>query len=449
MIVENTTQLEDDAHKAHYMTDLARVTPNGAPAWLKQLRSGALARFRAAAYPHSNMEEWRQTNIRSIIETPFHSATEPGPHGLDNSAVAPFLYHQSGWTELVFVDGHFDKTLSDLGALPKDVCATGLREALHGPEADIIRPHLGKLLQDRSAFTTLNSAFLTDGAYLHVPKDTVLDHPVHLLFLTSAQEVQRAAHPRTLLLLDQGSRASVVVTFASLEDGTAYLNNAVEEIVLGEDAHLAYVRVVMEQAPGHLLATTELRQARGSQASLFAATLSGHIVRNQICVELAGEGAESTIDGLYLNDGKRLVDHMLSIQHTQPRGVSRIACKGILDGESKSVFLGKVHVHPEAQKTDSRQINRNLLLSDHASVETKPQLEIYADDVKCTHGATVGAPPQEVLFYFRSRGISEATARGMLTCGFAGEVLQEVPIEAVRDRLNQYVFEKYAPAKVR
>ncbi len=449
MSAESTTTLQDDQHKARYLADLARVAPNSAPAWLRQMRAEALTQFRGAALPHTRIEEWRQTNIAPIIETPYESVLEPAPHGLRRADIAPLLYNEEGWTELVFVDGHFDEALSSRGPLPEGAHAGGLREAWHGAEAKIIRPHLGKYLQERNAYTALNSAFLLDGAFVHLPKNAAPGKPVHLLFLMSRHDHPAAAHPRSLIVLEPGSEAQVLVTFAAMDGGADYLNNAVEEIVLGNNARLTYVRVVEEQVQGHLLATTEVHQGRDSRMYSFAATLSGQIVRNQICVELAEENGESVVDGLYLNDGKRLVDNMLSVHHSQPQGTSRISCRGILDGESKSVFLGKVCVHPNAQKTDSRQLNKNLLLSDHASVETKPQLEIYADDVKCTHGATVGAPPQEVLFYFRSRGISEEAARGMLTCGFAGEVIEEIPIEAVRARLHRYVFEKYAPAKVR
>lgn len=448
MKAEHSIQLEDP-RKAHYVAELERISPNGDPRWLNQLRRDGLALFRETDYPHTRMEEWRQTNITPILDTEYRSVLEAPKHGLTRDHAAPFFYGSGQWTELVFVDGHFDESLSVRAALPEGVWAGGLREALHGPESASVEAHLGKYLKKRNAFTALNTAFLVDGAFVHVPKNVVVEQPIHLVFITSRHEAPTVAHPRTLMVLDPGSEARVVTSFVGLDGGANYLNNVVEEIVLGENSSLCLCKNVQESAEGRHLATTEIHHARDSRQKTFVATLSGDIVRNQVCTELNGEGAECKLGVLYLNGGKRLADHMLSIVHAKPHCISRITCKGILDDESRAVFLGRVYVHPEAQQTDSKQLNKNLLLSDRASVETKPQLEIYADDVKCTHGATVGAPPPEVLFYFRSRGIPEAAARGMLTCGFANEVLEEAPVEAVRERLNRYVFEKYAPAKIR
>lgn len=438
-----------DPKKAHYAAEWARIAPNGDPLWLKQLRIHGVHLFKDTEFPATRMEEWRKTNISGIINTPYRSSLAPGADSLNREAVAPFLFTNAEAVELVFVNGHYCEELSRCESLPEGVVAGSLRQAAQGPLDRVVEKHLGHYLKARNAYTALNTAFLLDGAFVYIPENTLVEVPIHIVFLTTAGQEPPVAYPRLLLVMEQGSQASVAVSFDSPTGDQNYLNNVVEEIVLGPEAHLNFCRVVEEQAQGNHLATTEVRLERGSRLNAFVAALNGNIVRNQLCAELAGEGAECLLNGLYLNDGRRLTDTFFSVIHTQPRGLSRINAKGILDGDSKAVFLGKVHVHPEAQKTDSKQLNNNLLLSEHATVETKPQFEIFADDVKCTHGATVGAPPQEVLFYFRSRGISEAAARGMLTCGFAQEMIKEAPVQAVRERLSACVIEKYAPPELR
>lgn len=268
--------------------------------------------------------------------------------------------------------------------------------------------------------------------------------PIHFVFVSTGSTENAAAHLRNLFVLEASSEAKVVVSHVGL-GGARYLSNVVEEIVLGDNAQLGYHKLVEEGARGAHLATTEVHHGRDSRFQSFTFSLTGAVVRNQLCTELAGDNAECALHGLYLNDNKRLVDNCLLITHSQPNCRSRIAYKGVLDGQSSTVFTGKVYVHPVAQKTDSDQLSQNLLLSDTATVDTKPQLEIFADDVKCTHGATVGSPPEEVIFYFRSRGIDEATARGMLTYGFADAIVSEVGLEPLRERLDRYVYEKYSP----
>ncbi len=438
-----------DPKKAHYSADWARIAPNGDPLWLKQLRIQGVHLFRDTELPTTRMEEWRKTNISAIINTPYRNPPVLDTRKPDRETVAPFLFAGTEAIELVFVNGHYCEDMSRLQRIPEGVAAGSLRQAAQGPLDRVVEKHLGNYLKARNAYTALNTAFLLDGAFVYIPKNTRVEKPIHIVFLSTAGQEPSVAHPRLLVVLEQGSQASVAVSYTSPAGEHNYLNNVVEEIALGPEARLDFCRVVEEQAQGSHLATTEVRLERGGRFNAFVAALNGNIVRNQLCAELAGEGAECLLNGLYLNDGRRLTDTFFSVVHARPHGLSRINGKGILDGDSKAVFLGKVHVHPDAQKTDSRQLNNNLLLSEHATVETKPQLEIFADDVKCTHGATVGAPPQEVLFYFRSRGISEAAARGMLTCGFAQEIIKEAPVLAVREHLSAYVNAKYAPPEAR
>ncbi|MBP8131224.1 MAG: Fe-S cluster assembly protein SufD [Candidatus Hydrogenedentes bacterium] len=431
--------------KSHYITDIARLGAASAPEHVRSIRAAGAAAFQTTEFPHMRMEEWRHTNIGPIVNTPYKSLVAPAEHGLCRADVAPFLLGSRGWTELVFVNGYFAEDLSVRAALPEGAVAGSLWDALlhDSPVADA---HLNRYLGPRSIFTHLNCAMLQDGAFVYVPKDTAIATPVHLVFVSTAQRgPQTAAHPRGLFVADTGAQVTLVESHVSLAGDMPYLDNLVVEVAIEPNASVDHYKLVRAGAQGSLLGTTEVHQARDSRfrSSVFA--LEGAVVRNQLCVALDGDGAECELHGLMLNDRDRLVDNAVSITHAQPHCRSRIAYKGILEDRSRGVFLGKVHVLPEAQQTDSNQLSKYLLLSDNAVIDTKPQLEIYADDVKCTHGATVGAPPEQVIFYFRARGVDEATARGMLTYGFADEVVSEIALESLRQRLEQYVFLKYSP----
>lgn len=428
--------------KDAYLKDLDAL---GADGRFAALRAAARARFVDATLPHTREEEWRQTNIAPINGTAYKSLVAPGEHGLTPEAFASASYAAEGWTELVFVDGFHAPALSTAPGLPAGVFVGSLAQVPAGPAADAVQQHLNGVLQARNAYTALNSAFLQDGAVVYVPRNTAVETPIHLLFVSSDRDAETAAHPRTLIVLEEGAQAAVIVQYVSLAQGKNHLNNAVDEIVVGKNAHLNYYKLVAEDAAGNHLATTDVRLNRDSHFASHVFTLSGAIVRNQVCTDLAGEGGSVSLTGLYLNDADRLIDNALKITHTVPNCNSRILYKGILDGKSSAVFSGHVHVLPDAQKTDSNQLSNNLLLSDGASIDTKPQLEIFADDVKCTHGATVGSPPEEIIFYFRSRGIDEATARGMLTFGFADEIVEEIDIAPIRARLRDFIFRKYSP----
>lgn len=422
-----------------YLADLAREIPNGHPEWFGVIRKTGRAAFEASAFPTTRQEEWRHTNIAAVSSVHYPTDAEPGQVGAAQRDGHSFA--KDGFFEAVFVDGCFSAELSSLDGLPQGAFVGNLHDHL---THEAVHAHLNRHARNRSAYTALNTASLKDGALIHVARNIVVPAPIHLLFLSTGS-ARRAAHVRNLIALETGAEATVVSTWAGLGGNADYLNNIVEEVVLGPNAGLRYYKAVKEGALGNHLATTEFHQERDSR--LFALTVSqeGKITRNQQCIALAGEGAECALHGLYMNDGERLIDNALHIHHQVPHCNSRIAFKGILDGDSKSVFTGKVNVDQVAQRTDSDQLSNNLLLSDSATIDTKPQLEIYADDVKCTHGATVGAHPDPIIFYFRSRGIDEATARGMLTYGFADEIVAEIEPDPLRDRLQDYIFQKYSP----
>ena len=435
----------EELPKSHYLDDLKRLAPSGAPRFLATVRSAGEEAFRTTPYPNTRMEEWRQTNITPIVKTPYRSSVGAPVHTVAAAQIQPFLYGDGTWTELVFVDGFFSEALSVQPSLPSGVVARSLDAAVASNASPQIEQHLGKYLANRNTFTALNSAFLQDGAFVHVPKDIELEYPIHIVSVTSARQADTAAYLRHLIALEESARASVVTSYVSLAGNTRYLNNVVEEVALGQNAQLDRYKITEEGASGNHLATAEIHNERDSRLNSYSMTLAGNIVRNQLCINLDGEGASCQLAGVYLNDEERLIDNSINITHAKPHCSSRIAYKGILGDKSKAVFLGKVDVVRDAQQTDSDQLSNNLLLSDTATIDSKPQLEIYADDVKCTHGTTIGPPHEDVVFYFRSRGIDEATARGMLTYGFADEIVAGIKVKPLAERLRKFIFDKYSP----
>ena len=414
---------------------------SGVPGVVTQLRAAGVTQLDGMTAPHKGQEEFRHTNLTALAEPLFRTLARPAT--LAHESIASWLYPDAAWAQIVFVNGVYCPALSTRRSLPETVYAGGLAEGWTGSHAATLEAHLGSCLGARSTFTALNSALLQDGAFVHVPRNTVLSAPIHCLFISLPQETPVSVHPRNLFVVDEGSEVSILCTYAGLAGKNPVLTNLVEETVLGANTRLDYCKVVQENAIGCHLSTHEVRQERDSRQNAFFASLSGGLVRNQAYTRLAGEGTQCHVSGLYLCDGQRTVDNYLHIAHEQPHGERRIFFKGILEDDSRAVFLGKVHVFPGAQQTDSEQLNNNLLLSERARVNTKPQLEIYADDVKCTHGATVGPPAEESVFYLRSRGISESTARGMLTRGFAEETLEAIRCDEARGRLAGHILDKY------
>ncbi|MBM3289958.1 MAG: Fe-S cluster assembly protein SufD, partial [Candidatus Hydrogenedentes bacterium] len=424
--------------KAPFLAGTESVRDTG-PAWAREVRAKGAARFAELEFPHRKMEDWRFTNIAPIARTPFRVVS--GPAAADADALAPFRY-DGEWSELVFIDGHFSKDHSRVRA---GVTACGFSDAMTAHGA-LIEKHVGRYLNGTSnAFSALNAAFLSDGAFVHVAKDTAPDAPIHLMFVNTARAANTATHPRNLIVIGPGAAAEIVETHVAIEGAPQYLTNAVTEIAIEENARLHLYKLINDAGDSYHLATTKVRVNRGGDFRSHAICQSGKIIRNEIGVLLDGEGAHCSLHGLYMTCGDQLVDNPTSIEHAKPQCTSWIGYKGVLDDKSHAVFSGKVYVHRVAQKTDSNQLNQNMVLSDKATIDTKPLLEIFADDVKCTHGATVGRPPEELVFYFRTRGMSEAMALGMLTYGFADEVVNQIGIPPVRKRLEQFVFNTYSP----
>ncbi|MCH7958682.1 MAG: Fe-S cluster assembly protein SufD [Candidatus Hydrogenedentes bacterium] len=432
----------EQTDRVQYREDLERVLALDAPAWLRELRTDAAARFDALAFPHYKEEAWRSTNIAPILSTPFRAAAKPLPGVVTESQVDPYLYDEDAWTQLVFVNGFYVEELSRRGASQKGVQVGSLAEAIREGNPRV-EERLDHLAEQTSAFIALNSASFRDGAFIEIAKNTVLDAPIHLLYLSTSEHAS-VAYPRNLVIVGQSAQATLVETFAGLSGTERYLNNVVSEIVLEDNARLERYKMVGEADTGYHLATDQIVLGRDAYLNHFVITIAGDIVRNELRVLLNGEGAECSLNGLYLNDGDRTIDNALNVEHAKSRCRSRMAYKGVLDDTSAAVFTGKVFVEPNAQQTDSDQLNNNLLLSDKATLDTRPQLEIFADDVKCTHGATIGSFPSELIFYFQSRGIDAKQAHGILTYGFAEQIVDMIKVEALRKQLARHVFNKYS-----
>lgn len=404
--------------------------------WLKKLRADAFARFCEVGFPTTHDEDWRFTNLSALLRTPFQLSSNNTAHpALDLKD----LTMPGAAAELVFINGQLISSLSKLNGLPRGVHVSGLKAELEkNPKA--IEAHLGRYLDiQRDPFNALNTAFIEDGAYLHIDRGTALEGPVHLLFLSVPEDLPTMTHPRNLIVVENEAQVTLLEDYASIGKATQIFSNAVTELVVGENAAVSHTLVEREHTQAINVSTLRIQLGRSSNVASHSLLLGGGLVRNNVHPVLAGEGAECLINGLFVGSGHQHLDNYMHVEHASPHCSSRQFYNGILDQEAHGVFHGRIVVHKDAQKTDAKQTNRNLLLSDDAQIDTKPQLEIYADDVKCTHGATIGQIEENALFYLRSRGIDEVSARKLLLMAFAGECLERMQSGAAREYLEHLV----------
>lgn len=408
-----------------------------APAWLKKLREDAFGRFCDKGFPTTRDEDWRFTNVAPVARTAFCPAAPAKIAKKDLAQFAP----DGAKIQLVFVNGRYASDLSSTGNLPKGVTVSSLRDQI-AQHPETIEKHLGRYAdQDRDAFVALNTAFITDGAYVHVARGVVLDQPIFLLYLSTQEKGATMTHPRNLIIAEDQSQVSIVEDYVSVGGESAVLSNAVTELIAGESTTAHHYLIEREHLQAFNFSTLRIQQGRSANVASHSLLLGGGLVRNNVHPVLAGEGGECLINGLFLGTGRQHLDNYMHVEHASPHCGSRQFYNGILDGQSHGVFHGRIVVHKVAQKTDAKQTNRNLLLSDDAQIDTKPQLEIYADDVKCTHGATIGQIEENALFYLRSRGLSEAEARKLLLMAFAEECVERMHEGAARDHVEKLVRE--------
>jgi len=406
--------------------------------WLRKLREDAFARFCETGFPTTHDEDWRFTSVAAIARASF-SLPDQGATHLSESDLKPWRVEAAA-VQLVFVDGKFVRGLSAFGTLPANVTISGLKEETE-KRSPALEAHLGRHLNvQRDAFCALNTAFAEDGAFVHIGRGITLDAPIHLLFVSTAADAPRMIHPRNLLIFEQESQVTVVEDYVSLGGGTVLCNTATE-LIAGENSTIAHYMIERESLDAFNVSTLRIQQDRSANVASHSLLLGGGLVRNNVHPVLAGEGGECLINGLFVGDGHQHLDNYMHVEHASPHCSSRQFYNGILDGHSHGVFHGRIVVHKDAQKTDAKQTNRNLLLSDDAQIDTKPQLEIYADDVKCTHGATIGQIEENALFYLQSRGIDEVSARKLLLQAFASECLERMKPGVARTHAERLIHE--------
>jgi Fe-S cluster assembly protein SufD len=408
---------------------LFSAAPKSKQAWVQELRDRAFAKFGELGFPTTHDEEWRFTNVAPIARTAFRPAAD---------VRVAYIPDYAEGVRVVFLNGRYSAELSSQGeGLPKGVKAGRLAE-----DPEFARQYIGKYAGfDQQAFVALNTAFLEDAAVVRIPRGAVVEQPIHLVFLTFPGAEPQAAHPRTLIVSGADSQSTIVESYIGLGE-EPYLNNAVTEVVAGEASVIDHYKVQLEGAAAYHVAAMHAQVGRSANFSSHSISLGGALVRNDPWASLS-EGSHATLNGLYIATGTQHVDNHTAIDHAKPHATSHEIYKGILDGKATAVFNGKIFVRVDAQKTDSKQTNKNLVLSDEAIINTKPELQILADDVRCTHGATIGQLDAESMFYLRSRGIGESEARNLLIYAFAQDINDRIKVEPLRNRLEKVLFDKF------
>ena len=434
------TELQKDNSYLQAIRSAHRDQRVSGVSWLDRLRSSAMERFIELGFPSVKDEEWKYTNVAPLTGIDFNfAAPAAAPFTLAETEIAGVP--ETRESQLVFVNGQFRKDLSSVAALPDGVIAIDLAEAVADERhSETVHQHLGRSADYvGSGFIALNTAFISQGAFIQIPRNITVEPPIHLLFISDG--ARTASFPRVLIVADENSSATVIENFVSTQE-TQYLTNAVVEVVLKDAARIEHYKVQRESVEAFHIATTVADLGRGASYDATAITFGAQLSRHDIAVTMDNEGAECWVDGLYLVTTGQHADTHSMIDHRKPNCSSHQLYKGILDGKSRAVFNGKIFVRHDAQKTDAMQTNKNLLLSNEARVDTKPQLEILADDVKCAHGAAVGQIDEDELFYLETRGIHRDLARNLLTYGFAEEVIGKIKIDSIRAQLDKAVLNR-------
>jgi len=412
--------------------------PGAGVPWIKRLRNQAMAEFQQHAWPDTRVEDWKYTDLRRLKRNTFSPAA--GAENISESALQPWLFDHEPMHRLVFVDGHYAPELCPFQNWLEGVTLTSLTTVMeHSPhELESVLGHT--LAPGRPGFDAMNTAFLQDGAWIKLQQDAVLEQPIHLLFISTGQ-ADAMTTVRNVIQAGPGSAATVIESWVALHDA-ASLTNTITEISLQDSAALAHYKLVQSGNTTTHIGGLYIQQQHDSQLDAHSVVLGGRLVRNELQVDLNGRGAACNLNGLTLTHGQQHVDNNTRIEHHAPQANSNEWYRGILDDRSRTVFSGRIVVHPDAQQTQAQQSNHNLLLSRDAEADARPQFEIYADDVQCTHGCTVGELDVDALFYLRSRGLDEDSARSLLVYAFAADVLERMRLDPVRNYLQQQLAER-------
>lgn len=421
-------------------TDFENNLNGGKSKSVHELRKSAIANFSELQFPTTRDEEWKYTNISPLLKHTFTPAQKTATDS--NVNVNQFLFDKMEHSLLVFVNGMFSKTLSKIKDLPKGVMVNSLAEAIK-EENPIVKQHLGKYADCKGhIFTSLSTAFVNDGAFVYVPEGKIVDEPIHILFLSVTNENKILVQPRNLFVAAKNSQSTIIEHYASMNEDT-YFTNSVTEIIAEENAFIDHVKLQEESLKAFHIGRMDIHQERNSNFVSHLISFGAELSRNDFTSRFNDEGGECMLNGLYLIEGNQLFDAHTLIDHAKPHCNSHEHYKGILMDSSRGVFNGKVIVRKDAQKTNAFQENNNIILSNDALVNTKPQLEIFADDVKCSHGATIGQLDNEAMFYLKSRGIGVDAARAILIHAFASDVVRYIKLNAVRDYVEGILKKKF------
>lgn len=421
----------------HYLNDFEKLGDDVKSDWFSKQRQSALNLFKASGFPSSRQENWKYTDTRPISKHTFSSTNEASV-AISAEEIDAVRFQGLDCYELVFVNGAYSKEHSRIDNLPSNITVENMADALEN-DSELLAKHLAQYADNNvSPFTALNTAFIQHGSYINVPKNTVVDKPINILYLSKNDAHPFASHLRNLIVVGEQAEATLIENYIGLDDAN-YFTNAVTEVSLSPSAILKHYKIQQESLNAYHIGNLNVMQDKQSRFESNSISLGGALVRNDIHGQLAAEGSEIVMNGLYMTSDKQHVDNHTRVDHLKPNTHSSENYRGVLNGKSRGVFNGKVVVHPQAQKIEAHQNNANLLLSDDAEIDTKPELEIYADDVKCSHGATVGQLDQNMLFYLRSRAIDEETARSLLTYAFADEVLKDINFTPVKNRLEYLI----------
>jgi Fe-S cluster assembly protein SufD len=403
------------------------------------LRQRGLSHFQQVGLPTTKDEEWRQTNVAPIAKTEFVLADPAAT--VTREQINRFAIPNLEAHELVLIDGRYSPDLSMTGELPEGVVVAGLAEAIENHRA-LVEPHLGQYASpEYDAFGALNAAYLDDGAFIHVPKGVTVDKPVHLIFVSTAGEQPTMSHPRTLVHVAEAGHVDVIEHHLGLEQNV-YFTNAVTEVVLDKDAGASHYFIERDSEQAYNVSTLRMEQHESSSFESHTVLLGSKLVRNNVHPRFVGENAHSLLNGLYTPDDQRHMDNHMRVHHTMPNCSSRQYYTGVLRGKGSGTFIGRIVCDRPAQKTDSEQSSRGLLLSDDAYLHSRPQLEIFADDVVCTHGASIGELDEEGLFYLESRGLGKDVAQGLMVYSFAADALERMQLEPVREHMGRLLLEQ-------
>ena len=413
-------------------------------AWLNELRNAAIERFASVGYPDLREDEhWRWTQLGALPQTAFRPAQRAE---ISPDVIAPYSFGTEAAVELVFVNGFYAPGLSKIDALPRGARVVNWQSAGAADE-DLIQRHLGRYSKvEDNPFVALNTGSAQDGVLIHLARGVALDRPVHVLHVNTGGADPVVTHPRMLIVLEENAEAQVAHTYAGAGEGT-YFTNTVSEVVVGDSARLEYCKLQHESLSAYHIGTTQAQVGRSGVFVSHQASLGSLVTRNDVNAVMAGDGAEATLNGLTIIGGRQHVDNHTLLDHAQPNCPTHELYKAVLDGHSSSVFKGQILVRPGSLNTDSKQTSRTLLLADTASMNAQPALEIYADDVKCTHGSTTGPLDEEQVFYLQSRGLHLEAARHLLTYAFAADITGRIRTQPVRRYLEEYMAAQHGLPK--